>query len=422
MSTTLTKQELIEELLTELDVSPDAYKTAKTRYESLSEWLTGLSAKCRTHAPHVYPQGSFRLGTVIKPIDPKGEFDLDLGCRLQKGITKSTHTQKQLKELVGGDLEAYRKAKGVEKPLKPRHRCWRLEYSDSHYNFHLDAVPSIPEDITRRIQLKEAIARHLNVHDAVAGNLADHTGAITDDRNKNYAVISPDWRVSNSEGYALWFESRMKLAVSVLNERVATAKLVRIDELPIYEWKTPLQRVVQILKRHRDVMFQKNPDSAPISIVITTLTGLAYNGQTDVATALEEVLTNMGKYVRKTKPRVPNPVNPDEDFADRWYDPANAHLKLEEIFWKWIKQAQQDFAALAATEDAMLFEQTANASFGAKLPKRLGQIRHKVDLMKKASLIGAGARTSAAGVLGSVGVANLPHKFYGDQVYPDQAR
>ena len=75
MSTTsLTKQELIEELLTELDVSPDAYKTAKKRYESLSEWLTGPSAKCRVHAPHVYPQGSFRLGTVIKPIDPKEDF------------------------------------------------------------------------------------------------------------------------------------------------------------------------------------------------------------------------------------------------------------------------------------------------------------------------------------------------------------
>jgi len=36
-------------------------------------------------------------------------------------------------------------------------------------------------------------------------------------------------------------------------------------------------------------------------------------------------------------------------------------------------------------------------------------------LREKAALIGAGARTSPAGVLGFVGMPNLPHRFYGDQ-------
>lgn len=421
-ATALTKQELVEELLAELDVSPDAYQKAKSRYDSLSEWLAGATSESRHYSPHVYPQGSFRLGTVIKPIDPNGDFDLDLGCRLRKGITKGTHTQRQLKELVGRDLERYRRAQNINAPLEPHHRCWRLQYAD-HYNFHLDAVPSIPEERAERIRLKEAIASYWHVEGTLAGNLADHSGAITDNRDPNFNVISPKWRVSNSEGYALWFESRMKLATKLVEERVLTAKAAKIDDLPVYEWKTPLQRVVQILKRHRDAMYLKDPDSAPISIIITTLAGLAYAGQADIATALEEVLANMGKFVRATRPRVPNPVNPEEDFADRWYDPKKAHLKLEENFWRWLNKARSDFASLSATDDAVLFEQTATAGFAAKLPKRLGKIRQKADLLKKVGLIGAGARTSATGVLGSAGVVNLPHKFYGESpLHPDQAR
>jgi hypothetical protein len=39
---------------------------------------------------------------------------------------------------------------------------------------------------------------------------------------------------------------------------------------------------------------------------------------------LERILTDMHLYVRQTIPRVPNPVNPAEDFADKWYDPTCA--------------------------------------------------------------------------------------------------
>lgn len=39
--------------------------------------------------------------------------------------------------------------------------------------------------------------------------------------------------------------------------------------------KTPLQRAVQILKRHRDIMFAGDEDK-PVSIIITTLAAKAY--------------------------------------------------------------------------------------------------------------------------------------------------
>lgn len=43
-----------------------------------------------------------------------------------------------------------------------------------------------------------------------------------------------------------------------------------------------LQRIVQILKRHRDIMFNGDEDK-PISIIITTLASRAYRGETNLS-------------------------------------------------------------------------------------------------------------------------------------------
>jgi hypothetical protein len=44
------------------------------------------------------------------------EFDLDFGCRLCSGITKGSHTQEQLKALMGVDMEAFRALSLVSYP------------------------------------------------------------------------------------------------------------------------------------------------------------------------------------------------------------------------------------------------------------------------------------------------------------------
>ena len=35
---------------------------------------------------------------------------------------------------------------------------------------------------------------------------------------------------------------------------VESRAYAKVDDVPPYEWKTPLQRSIQIMKRHRDVM------------------------------------------------------------------------------------------------------------------------------------------------------------------------
>jgi hypothetical protein len=255
----------IEEIAKTINIPDSAYELAKKRYENLGDWLHRPPSACAPYAPRVYPQGSFRLGTVIRPITEQEEYDLDLGCRLERGISKASHSQFRLKTLVGEDLEAYRMARQIEEELEEHHRCWRLCYADE-LSFHMDVVPSIPETTEKRRAIRAALLERGSDF-SLAETVANFTGAITDNRKPNYKIISPDWNVSNSEGYARWFESRMKLASELLQRRVAAVRVATIDELPTFRWKTPLQRCVQILKRHRDIRFANQPESKPISII-----------------------------------------------------------------------------------------------------------------------------------------------------------
>src|SRR5437660_8033190 len=114
MSNNVIRSSIIEEIAGSIDIPDSAYEKAEKRYKDLGEWFGRKEARCQKFDPHIYPQGSFRLGTVTQPVDEDGEYDLDMGCRLRGGVTKVTHTQQQLKELVGADLEDYRVARGIQ--------------------------------------------------------------------------------------------------------------------------------------------------------------------------------------------------------------------------------------------------------------------------------------------------------------------
>lgn len=351
MSTTLSQRNL-QLLLEELDIPNSAYERAERRYQDLGEFFSSADARCAAHAPHIYPQGSFRLGTVVRPIG-EDEYDLDVGLRLRQGLSKSDTTQEQLKQLIGRDLATYRARRGIQQGLSEKRRCWRLAYRDE-LAFHMDVVPSLPEEGVRRAMLQERM-QSTGVDATLSVRVAQHAGAITDNQHPRYPVLSDDWKVSNSEGYALWFESRLRQA-QVLLEKSAAARGMTIDRLPMRAWGSPLQTAIRVLKRHRDQMYQQHPDAKPISVIITTLAAQAYRGEIDLEGTLDGVLERMGAQVRATRPRVPNPVNPEEDFADKWYEPAYMALRLEDNFHAWLQRARADLHNLRYADSEALLE------------------------------------------------------------------
>lgn len=319
------------------------------------------------------------MGTVVRPLSEKDEYDLDMGCRLEQGIAKTTHTQKDLKRMVGQDLEAYRVANRIQKALDERNRCWRLSYKDE-VGFHLDAVPSIPEEAGIRTQIANRMIANW-IPKELANGIARHAGAITDSIHPEYPVITPNWRLSNSEGYARWFESRIRQRAFRVPTRILVieGKSV-VEELPAGIWKSPLQQAIQILKRHRDVAFREDRARQPISIIITTLAAHAYTGANDLAEALGQILPNMEAAISHSRPKVQNPVQPEEDFADKWYAPGQVHLDLEGTFRRWIQQMIRDLDRIATARAADALRDAVQDAFQVGiseewLKNRFGQLR-----------------------------------------------
>jgi len=376
----ITKEQkrLLLEHMTELLELPDsAYQKAKKRYDDMGKWFGRDESLCKYNDPHIFPQGSFRLGTAIRPLDDKEEYDLDLVCKLEEGIAKATHTQEALKKLVGHEIETYREARGIKSLLEEKHRCWRLEYQDD-LSFHLDIVPCIPEDEIRRQFILESMKKS-GEGEFISASASQLTLSITDDRHDGYKKICGDWHISNPEGYAKWFESRMNQIQQVV------LKKAQVDDVPLYKRKTPLQRSVQLLKRHRDQMFKGYDDIKPISIIITTLAAKAYTGEPDVESAIRTILSQMGSFVNSGFPRIPNPVDPDEDFADKWPTQDGKTLQLERNFWSWLKQAQIDFDLIGSSDDMDFVTKQAKQKFSvgmnaAELLKQLGLVASSITV------------------------------------------
>ena len=351
-------------ILDKIELPDSAYEKAEKRYKDLGDWLHRPESTCGNFDPHVFSQGSFRLGTAIRP-DSEEQYDLDMGCNLRRGLDKSSSTQKQLKHLVGHELELYRKARGIQEELAEKKRCWRLEYADG-LSFHMDIVPCVPESDTGKGLLKRRMVENSKFDANLAQNVSQLAVSITDNTDPTYAVVNENWRISNPEGYARWFETRMKTARLVINEREMRFK-ASIDSLPYYQWKTPLQQVIQLLKRHRDTMFKNNEDSKPISVIITTLAAKSYKGESDLASALNTVLSEMDDHISAQVPLIPNPVNPVEDFADKWYDGKSAQYRLQENFYKWLYQARADYRALCSSDDTQRIVNAAQNGLDLKL-------------------------------------------------------
>ncbi len=380
-------EKLLKELADNLDLPDSAYQQAIARYKSLGEWFGRDDSSVKGNDPHIFPQGSFRLGIAIKPLTGEEEYDLDLACSLRSGITPSSHSQKDLKEIVGSELEEYRKSKGISEELESKHRCWRLEYQDA-MKFHMDIVPCIPESEVQMKSLERAMISN-GLSESLSKDVADNAVGITDDRHQNFEITAANWMISNPEGYAQWFESRMVEDIHVKAMREA----LQVDDVPIYNTKTPLQRAVQILKRHRDTMFENNPDSKPISVIITTLSASNYNGSASLESAFSSILSGLKEFADSGSDVVPNPVNPEENFADRWSMPDYKHLELKKNFHLWVEQVVRDFEYLYSSDNiAMIAESvTKNLSLSIeqkRLASALGISASSANTIAKPKLVG----------------------------------
>jgi hypothetical protein len=156
------------------------------------------------------------------------------------------------------------------------------------------------------------------------------------------------WQKSNPIDYADWFYDSMKPQIIELRDSLAKSMSMNVEDVPDWQVKTPLQRAIQILKRHRDVRFRNDPENRPVSIILTTLAAHAYKGEGTVYESLLRLISDMPNYIELRQDRywVANPVEPDENFADKW----NEKPERRQAFLKWLIDVKIDFTAAAASK------------------------------------------------------------------------
>ena len=342
----------LEKLITKLDITPTMYKNATEKYQAIANFL-----QSRDIEADFYPQGSFRLGTVIRPYrgGKEGDYDLDVICKLT--MKKEETTAGKVKNLVGQELK---NSEVYSDKLQPEmNRCWTLKYADvsDGVGFMLDIVPSVYENTL----IIDGIIKI-----GVAPEYANEAIAITNLSGEIY-----NWVQSNPKGYALWFDEINKpfFEFNRENRRIQYFTEHRdiyasVEEVPAMLERSALQRVIQILKRHRDIYYTRANcwSLRPISAIITTISSqIAQNAPTNfnVFELLEYVASELYIYasllekdqlafeqanqqrtfIKKSASKwyINNPVNPNDNYADSW-DNNTARR-----FFQWVSAVKSDF-------------------------------------------------------------------------------
>ena len=257
----LNKDNYILNSLSDLDLSPTMEKNARDKYIALCKYLSekGLDSDFQ-------PQGSFLIGTTIKPYrDGKNQdYDLDVLAILKRNKDETNA------ERVKNDVGDLIKESGIysDKLKKEDSNCWTLEYAEvsNGIGFSLDVVPAVDEidDIKNVIIL---------------------SGVDISKVKKNVAITEKkdiyEWLTSNPLGFGDWFLdiSNRHLTSDMKVEQFKSIpfdirmEFASVEEIPTYYYRSNLQRAVQFIKRHRDIYYDRSNlrDDKPSSILISAL-------------------------------------------------------------------------------------------------------------------------------------------------------
>lgn len=335
---------LLDRIGSKLQLSTTAYSLAEDRYVTIGKFLRADGSLHRLK-PWIYPQGSLRIGTTVKP-KGRNEFDLDLVCLFlaHPGDFPNPTLLLEMVEQRFKGSETYRWM------VERKNRCIRINYAN---DFHMDILPACP--------LPQA---------ALHGE---------------HAVVVPDcdadeWSHSNPKGYALWFESTAEEAVRHLKRN--------IEGLPAqqdYEDLATLKRVVQLLKRNRDVALMDIAERRrPISIVLTTLAATYYRGGTSASDAVLEILDGMLNAIANAglnRLVVTNPTNANEDLSERWdADPGSYR-----IFVNWVTDFRSKWVELLGKSGIHNIKADLEDMFGERIAREIIDERmREIDAERRA--------------------------------------
>lgn len=353
----MTESDSLDRILGGIDISPTMYKNAVEKYEAVGRLLNDSGIECE-----VYPQGSFRTGTVVRPLRGGKEqnYDIDLVCEVRGACTTDPRLTR---ERV---LSALQKSGVYADILDESDRCLTLNYADcGGVGFLLDVVPARAQGASYIEDL---------IEQGVDRSYAEK--AIT--LPERISECNFRWLPSNPEGFALWFDRKnQRFKDAGLTERrkryfeANKDVYAAIEDVPELLDRSTLQRSIQILKRSRDQFYEAagHWGYRPISAILVSLSArIAQATPTSLSTvellafiasraeSYSRLLSNRcSSQVPQTLPedfisfssgkwRIENPVCPDDNYADSWSDDHAIY------FFRWMKAIANDAVDLSGDD------------------------------------------------------------------------
>jgi hypothetical protein len=397
---------LLANVAIRIQLSPTNHKLAVSRLETLATWLDREASPLAGKVTLVYAQGSMSINATIASALRYDEFDID--AIVQMVVAPRTSAQQALDLL----FEAVRGERGSRyyNVTTRNTRCVTVEYRD----MHVDLTPA--ELIPGREPRVSYIFHHRPEEPRTVGKrIVANPFGFADWFNQ----VTPRFH-----DFEKFFESESR-AMDVLVSRAAQTEEVP-EPIPTY-LKSPVVIAHQLVKRFRNVQYDKREGRQPPSVLLAFLmSGFAGTSGRPFVELLHQARSlrayfeghqNRGVLIHVTNPRCLEDV-----FSDRWpatLDEQGLFLKDLRYFVHQLERIEKD-APLDVIADvfARLFGEEVSKSVirefadttGRKIDDGALIIEHgsgRIDL-------GRSGIARAAAVAAPATVTGTPrHTFYG---------
>lgn len=258
---TKNNKEFGEFLKDEVNLNPSRLERLKSGVrgvtDCLEKQLLGFQA--------TEPQGSYALGTIIKPIDDTDEYDVDIQ------VVMNPNPEMEPKDYIGEVRKALKADKNYADKVRLKTRCVTVDYAG---DFHLDVVPRITDDGTHYI----------------------------------FNRIENEREETDGTGYREWFNDKNRITGGNLKRAVRLLKYIR-DHKGNYTAKSIILTTLAA-----NAIEESDEGTEAVSTVADTLV---------------TVLTRMDEYLQKNPqmPEIKNPVLPSETFNRHWDERKYANFR-----------------------------------------------------------------------------------------------
>ena len=273
------------------------------RLDRLETAVGAVDAYLRDHLPgyqKMERQGSYALGTLIKPVDDNDEYDADIQ------IVMNPNPQWEPKDYVLAINRTLANNKTYTDKLRLKTRCVTVDYAG---DFHLDVVPRVT------IKGKHCVCNRLE--------------------NK--------FEETDGNGYRDWFNEK---------NRITKGNLKRVV------------RLLKHLRDHKNSFSAKSILLTTLAGNTIRASDEGTEAVSTVADTLETVLSRMNNYLQQhpNMPEIKNPVLPTENFNRHWDQRRYANFR--DRVQSYAATAKRAKAEPSAEKAVKVWQELFGDSFG----------------------------------------------------------